>query len=111
MELIHNYLELVDFFFSNVNSYFAMMREYGSNHLSSSEEHTPYVDIIIKSYMVNVRSHEIVLYDQIQGLFHVKPSRGSTSHSSGDQTYHVIQHEHVVHLIRYSYMNSHAIVF
>ncbi|RVW29127.1 hypothetical protein CK203_096789 [Vitis vinifera] len=50
-------------------------------HLGWSEpyayhkEYTPYVDAKIKANVVKVGSHEIVLYDHIQGQFHVKTNR------------------------------------
>ena len=58
-----------------VNSYFAVKREDGASRLASSEEYTPYVDAKINANVVKAGSHEVVLYDHFQGLFHVKASR------------------------------------
>ena len=77
-----------------VNSYFAVRREHGASRLTSGEEYTPYVDAEINANVVKANSHEVVLYDHFQGLFHVKASRGSKKISSGRQTYRVNLCEH-----------------
>ena len=46
--------------------------EQGANRLASDEQYTPYVDAQIKADVVKAGSMEIVLYDHIQGRFHVK---------------------------------------
>ena len=56
------------------------------NRLASNEEYTPYVNGKIKANVVKARSYEIVLYDHIQGRFHVKTNRGIKCSSSGGQT-------------------------
>ena len=71
-----------------------MRREQGANRLASNEEYTPYVDAKIKVNVVKSISHEIVLYDHIQGQFHVKTNRGTKNSSTGGQTYHVNLHEY-----------------
>ena len=58
--------------FFRLNSYFVARREQGANKLASDEQYTPYVDAHIKADVVKAGSMEIVLYDHIQGRFHVK---------------------------------------
>ncbi|RVX16705.1 Serine/threonine-protein phosphatase 7 long form-like [Vitis vinifera] len=70
-------------------SYFVVRREQGANRLASSEEYTPYVDAKMKANVVKAGSHEIVLYDHIQGQFHVKSNRGTKSSSTRGRTYRV----------------------
>ncbi|RVW71132.1 Serine/threonine-protein phosphatase 7 long form-like [Vitis vinifera] len=53
------------------------------------EEYTPYVDAKINANVVKPGSHEVVLYDHFQGLFHVKANRGSKKTSSSRRTYRV----------------------
>ena len=84
----------VQLIFYQVDSYFAVRREHGDSRLTSGEEYTPYVDVIINVNVVKASSHEVVLYDHFQGLFHVKASRGSKKISSGRRTYHVNLCEH-----------------
>ena len=60
--------------FYRVNSYFAVRREHGASRLASGEQYTPYVDAKINANVVKAGSHEIVLYDHFQGLFHAKAS-------------------------------------
>ena len=67
--------------FYRVNSYFATRREHGG--LTSGEKYTPHVDAKINANVVKTGSHEVVLYDHFQGLFHVKASRGSKNTSFG----------------------------
>ena len=66
-----------------------MRREQGANRLASNEEYTPYLNAKIKTNVVKAGSHEIVLYDHIQGQFHVKTSRGTKNSSIGGRTYRV----------------------
>ncbi|RVW66259.1 hypothetical protein CK203_066390 [Vitis vinifera] len=58
---------LVQLTFFRLNSYFVVRRKQCANRLASNEEYTPYVDAKIKANVVKARSHEIVLYDHIQG--------------------------------------------
>ena len=44
--------------------------------MASDEQFTPYVDAQIQARVVKVGSMEIVLYDHIQGRFHVKSRSG-----------------------------------
>ncbi|RVW77287.1 hypothetical protein CK203_050145 [Vitis vinifera] len=81
--------------FYRVNSYFAVRREHGASRLASGEQYTPYVDAKINANVVKAGSHEVVLYDHFQGLFHVKASRGSKKTSSGGRTHRVNLREHV----------------
>ena len=46
--------------------------------LASDEQFTPYVDAHIQGRVVKARSMEIVLYDHVQGRFHVKSRSGRT---------------------------------
>ena len=69
---------LAQFTFSRLNSYFVPRREQGANILTSDKQYTPYVDAQIKSRVVKAGSMEIVLYDHIQGRFHVKSKSGET---------------------------------
>ena len=69
---------LVQLTFFRLNSYFVVRREQGANRLSSNEQYTPYVDAQIKAHVVKVGSMEIILYDHIQGRFHVKSRSGRT---------------------------------
>ena len=81
--------------FYRVNSYFAVRREHGASRLASGEQYAPYVDAKINANVVKAGSHEVVLYDHFQGLFHVKASRGSKKTSSGGRTHRVNLREHV----------------
>ena len=63
---------LVPLTFFRLNSYFVAKREQCANRLASDEQYTPYVDAQIKIRVVKAGSLEIVLYDHIQGRFHVK---------------------------------------
>ncbi|RVW99396.1 Serine/threonine-protein phosphatase 7 long form-like [Vitis vinifera] len=83
--------------FYRVNSYFVVRREHGASRLASGEQYTPYVDAKINANVVKAGSHEVVLYDHFQGLFHVKASRGSKKTSSGE--------EHIV--LNYVSMDAH----
>ena len=58
---------LVQLIFFRLNSYFVVRKEQGANQLASNEGYTPYVDAKIKANVVKAGSHEIVLYDHIQG--------------------------------------------
>ena len=60
----------------HLNSYFIARREQGANRLARNEQYTPYIDAQIKASVVKAELMEIVLYDHIQGQFHVK-SRSS----------------------------------
>ena len=71
---------LVKLTFFRFNSYFVAIRELGATRLASDEQFTPYVDAQIQGCVVNVGSMEIVLYDHIQGRFHVKSRSGRTHH-------------------------------
>ena len=66
-----------------------MRREQCANRLASNEEYTPYVDVKIKANVVKAESHEIVLYDQIRGQFHVKTNKGTKSSSTRGRTYRI----------------------
>ena len=69
---------LVQLTFFCLNSYFVARMEQHSNRLASDEQYTSYVDAQIKAHVVKAGSMEIVLYDHIQGLFHVKSRSGRT---------------------------------
>ena len=69
---------LVQLTFFRLNSYFVAIRELGGNRLASDEQFTPYVDAQIQGRVVKAGSMEIVLYDHIQGRFHVKSRSGRT---------------------------------
>ena len=71
---------LVQLTFFRLNSYFVARKELGSNRLASAEQFTPYVDAHIQGHVVKAGSMEIVLYDHVKGLFHVKSSSGRTHH-------------------------------
>ncbi|KAL6316794.1 hypothetical protein AAG906_021094 [Vitis piasezkii] len=102
---------LVQLTFFRLNSYFVVRREQGANRLASSEEYTPYVDAKMKANVVKAGSHEIVLYDHIQGQFHVKSNR----------VLRVVQLvvEHIAstyrsmhaRVVKHSYMDSHVVIF
>ena len=80
---------LVQLTFFRLNSYFVVRKEHCANRLASNEEYTPCADAKIKANVVKAGSHEIVLYDHIQGQFHVKTNRGTKSRSTGGRTYRV----------------------
>ena len=69
---------LIQLTFIRLNGYFVARRELGANRLASAEQFTPYVDAQIQVRVVKAGSMEIVLYDHVQGLFHVKSGRGRT---------------------------------
>ena len=71
---------LVQLTFSRLNSYFVVRREQGAERLTSDEQFTPYVDAQIQDRVVKAGSMEIVLYDHIQGKFHVKSRSGRIHH-------------------------------
>ena len=71
---------LVQLTFSHLNSYFVAKREQGADRLASDEQFTPYVDPHIQDRVVKAGSMEIVLYDRIQGRFHVKSRSGRIHH-------------------------------
>ena len=71
---------LVQLTFFRLNSYFVARRELGANRLASDEQFTPYVDAQIQGRVVKAGSMEIVLYDHVQGRFHVKSRSGRTHH-------------------------------
>ena len=64
--------------FYRLNSYFVAKRELGANRLTSAKQFTPYVDAHIQGRVVKASSMEIVLYDHVKGLFHVKSRSGRT---------------------------------
>ena len=69
---------LVQLTFFRRHSYFVARREEGANRLASDEQFTPYVDAQIQGRVVKAGSMEIVLYDLIQGRFHIKSRSGRT---------------------------------
>ena len=69
---------LVQLTFFCLNSYFIARRELSANRSASDEQFTPYVDAQIQGRVVKSSSMEIVLYDHIQGQFHVKLRSGRT---------------------------------
>ena len=69
---------LVQLTFFCLNSYFVARRELSANRLASTEQFTPYVDAQIQGHVVKAGSMEIVLYDHVKGLFHVKSRSGRT---------------------------------
>ena len=69
---------LVQLTFFRHNSHFVARREQGANRLASYEQFTSYVDAQIQGCGVKVGWMEIVLYDHIQGRFHVKSRSGQT---------------------------------
>ena len=85
---------LVQLTFFRLNSYFVVRSEQGVNRLASNEEYTPYVDVKIKANVVKEGSHDIFLYDHIQGQFHVKTNRGTKSSSTSGRTYRINLHEY-----------------
>ena len=70
---------LVQLTFFHLNNYFVARREVGANRLASTEQFTPYVDAQIQGHVVKVGSMEIVLYNHVKGLFHVKSRSGRTN--------------------------------
>ena len=48
--------------------------------MTSDEQFTPHVDAHIQGHVVKAGSMEIVLYDHIQGRFHVKSRSGRIHH-------------------------------
>ena len=71
---------LVQLTFSHLNSHFVARREQGADRLTSDEQITPHVDAHIQGHVVKAGSMEIVLYDHIQGRFHVKSRSGRIHH-------------------------------
>ena len=69
---------LVKLTFFRLNGCFVGKREQCANRLASDEQYTSYVDAQIKARVVKAGSMEIVLYDHIQGRFHVKLRSGRT---------------------------------
>ena len=69
---------LVQLTFFRLNSYFVARRELGANILASAEQFTLYVDAQIQGCVVKAGSMEIVLYNHVKGLFHVKSMSGRT---------------------------------
>ncbi len=75
--------------FYRVNSYFAVRREHGASRLTSGEEYTPYVDAKINANVVKAGSHEVVLYDHVEGCFHVQTRHSVASTNRKPHTYPV----------------------
>ena len=71
-------IALVQLTFFRLNNYFVTRREQGDNILTLDEQYTSYVDAQIKARVVKAGSMEIVLYNHIQGRFHVKSRSGRT---------------------------------
>ena len=71
---------LVQLTFSHLKSYFVARREQGVDRLASDEQFTPNVDAQSQGHMVKAGSMEIVLYDHIQDIFHVKSMSGRIHH-------------------------------
>ena len=71
---------LVQLTFFRLNNYYVERRELGATRLTSNEQFTLYVDAQIQGHVVKAGSMEIVLYDHVQGRFHVK-SRSGRTHS------------------------------
>ena len=69
---------LIQLTFFRLNNYFVARREQGDNILTSDEQYTSYVDAQIKARVVKAGLMEIVLYNHIQGRFHVKSRSGRT---------------------------------
>ena len=69
---------LVQLTFFRLNGYFVARRELGANRLASAEQFTLYVDAQIQGRVVKAGSMEIVFYNHVKGLFHVKSRRGRT---------------------------------
>ena len=69
---------LVQLTFFRLNSNSVARKEVGANRLTTIEQFTPYVDAQIQGRVVKVGSMEIVLYDHVKGLFHVKSRSGRT---------------------------------
>ena len=63
---------LVQLTLFRLNSYFVARRELGANRLTYVEQFNPYVVAQIQGRVVKAGSMEIVLYDHVKGLFHVK---------------------------------------
>ena len=80
---------LVQLTFYGVNSYFTVKREHGASRLASGEKFTPYIDAKIKAKVVKASSHEVVLYDHVEGRFHVKTRHSIRSNNRKPHTYHV----------------------
>ena len=86
-------IALVQLTFFRLNGYFVARRELGANRLAFDKRFTPYVDAQIQSHVVKAGSIEIVLYDHVQGLFHVKSRSG--------QTHRLNLHEKKAHVERH----------
>ena len=72
---------LVQLTFSRLKSYFVARREQGADRLASDEQFTPYFfDAQIQGRVVKAGLMKIVLYDHIQGRFHVKSRNGLIHH-------------------------------
>ena len=80
---------LVQFTFHQVNNYFTVRREHGVSRLTSGEEFTPYFDIKINAQVVTASSHKAVLYDHVDGCFHIKTRCSVGSSNRKPHTYHV----------------------
>ena len=72
---------LVQLTFSRLKSYFVARREQGADRLAFDEQFTPYFfDAQIQGRVVKAGLMKIVLYDHIQGRFHVKLRNGLIHH-------------------------------
>ena len=72
------FIALVQLTLFHLNNYFVVRKEQGANRLAFDEQFTLYVDAQIQGCVVQAGSMEIVLYDHIQGRFHVKSRSGRT---------------------------------
>ena len=72
-----------------VNNYFTVSREHCASWLASGEEFISYIDAKIKAKVVEASSHDVVLYDHVEGHFHIKTRHSIRSNNKKSHSYHV----------------------
>lgn len=98
---------LVQLTFYRVNNYFTIRQKHGASRLASGEEFTPYVDAKIKARFVKGGSHEVLLYDHVQEIFHVK-TRHTVGSNRKPHSYHVNLRMGLAHIPKHYYYDSHC---
>ena len=91
LKCIHNLLIifLIQLTFYRVNNYFTIRQKHGANQLTLGEKFTSYIDAKIKDKAIKASSHEVVLYDHVEGRFHVKTRRFVGNNNRKPCTYRV----------------------
>ena len=86
---------LVQLTFYRVNIYFTVRREHGASRLA------PYIEAKMKAKVVKAGSIEVVLYDHMEGRFHVKTRRSVGNSNRKPRTFHVNLRKGLAHVTKH----------